>query len=84
MPDYLVHIGTPQLTLKAKPNVFPVWPSDGPRTPRASKTQQSRKSRQSKSWQGGLCDENVDDNEDYFDDHHIVAVGFILGRTVKH
>ena len=31
-----------------------------------------------------FCDENVDDNEDYFDDHHIVAVGFILGRTVKH
>ena len=41
-------------------------------------------------WPVAFSDENVDDDEgnvnDFydFDDHHIVAGGFILGRTVKH
>ena len=79
MSYYLVHIETPHLTLKAKRNVFPVWSSDGPRASRASTTQQSGKSRQGKSWQGGLCDENVGgsdhenvDNVDESDDWSFV------------
>ena len=34
-------------------------------------------------WPVAFSDENVNDDIDDLDDHNIVAVGFILGRTVK-